>query len=91
MTTKTGNTIKVLYFARIREQLERDEERIEWHAGITNVDSLIEHLCRNRSETWRHVLSQANLLYAVNQSLADLDHPIGPGDEVAFFPPVTGG
>ena len=83
--------IRVLYFARVREELEVAEEELPWQEQITDVASLIASLCRGRGETWQRVLSQPNLLFAVNQSLADMDHPIREGDEVAFFPPVTGG
>lgn len=83
--------IRILYFARVREELELAEEEIPWSQQICDVSALIGALCRERGERWQQVLGQPNLLFSVNQSLADMDHPIREGDEVAFFPPVTGG
>ena len=83
--------IRIRYFARVREELELAEEELSWREQIASVGALVDWLARERGEIWRRVLSQPHLLYAVNQSLADMDHPIREGDEVAFFPPVTGG
>lgn len=75
--------ILVRYFARLREELGRDEERIEVD-GVTTV-----------AEVWSRVRGgeplPATLLVAVNQVYARGESPVKAGDEVAFFPPVTGG
>jgi len=74
--------ITVRYFASIREQLGRQEDRLE-AAGIACV-----------ADIWRRVAATplpVNTLVAVNQEYARPDTPVKPGDEVAFFPPVTGG
>lgn len=74
--------ITVRYFASIREQLGRREDRLE-AAGIVCV-----------ADIWRQVAAvplPANTLIAVNQEYARPDTSVRPGDEVAFFPPVTGG
>lgn len=83
--------IEVLYFARIREDLNVEREQLEWHSGIADVTALIEHLCRERAPLWSTALHQENLLVSVNQTMVKADHPLTDGDEVAFFPPVTGG
>jgi molybdopterin synthase sulfur carrier subunit len=44
-----------------------------------------------RDEKWQVLRTRRNLRYAVNQEMARLDTPVADGDEVAFFPPVTGG
>ena len=75
-------TISVRYFARIREQLGKGQELID-SEGVQCV-----------ADVWRRVSGAATstkVLVAVNQEYAAMDHPVGTGDEVAFFPPVTGG
>ena len=82
--------IRVLFFARLREQLGESAVEIpEREAGPT-VDTLLENL-RARGGTWTEALAQQNILCAVNRVQAERSQPIGSGDEVAFFPPVTGG
>lgn len=83
--------IEVLYFARIREDLEVEREQLQWTGAIADVAALIEHLCSERGATWSATLYQDNLLVSVNQAMVKMDHELADGDEVAFFPPVTGG
>ena len=83
--------MQVLYFASIREQLGLESEQIELNSGITDIQSLIGFLCANRDTRWRTILSDPNLLVSVNQEIASLDAALKNTDEVAFFPPVTGG
>lgn len=74
--------IQVRYFASLRERLGRSEEQID-AAGIATV-----------ADVWRRVAREpmpANILMAINQEYAGVDAPVQAGDEVAFFPPVTGG
>lgn len=75
--------ITVRYFASLRENLGRDQDRLEPDAIKTVGDC------------WAKVAadpaSPPNLLVAVNMEYADFKHPVRDGDEVAFFPPVTGG
>lgn len=76
------SAITVRYFASLRERLGRSEDRIET-GGIACV-----------ADVWRRVSSEplpANTLVAINQEYASPETPVRPGDEVAFFPPVTGG
>jgi len=75
-------SVTVLYFASIREQLGRSEDRID----ITDP-------CPAR-ELWQRVAGRplpANTLVAINRVYAEPDAQVQPGDELAFFPPVTGG
>lgn len=83
--------MQILYFASIREQLGLEAEEVELTANITDVQSLIDALCIERDPCWYKVLSDPNLLVSVNQEVASLDAVLAETDEVAFFPPVTGG
>ena len=83
--------IDILYFARVRENVGLAKEQFKLPAGSTRVADLIEHLSTTRGEAWHKALGQANLLISVNQTLVALDHVLNDGDEVAFFPPVSGG
>jgi molybdopterin synthase sulfur carrier subunit len=83
--------IKVLYFASVREKLGRDAEEIELPAGVATIAGLRAHL-QSRGGAWAEALADGRLLRtAVNQDMAQPAAAIQPGDEVAFFPPVTGG
>ena len=83
--------VKILFFAALREQLGRSQEEIELPAGTHTVDSLRNHL-RARGGAYEKVFSGKSLVRAaVNQEMAQAGAPIKAGDEVAFFPPVTGG
>jgi cyclic pyranopterin phosphate synthase len=80
-------TVQVLYFARFRETLGLDSETVE--GAFATVDALREHLAL-RGGVWE-VLAEQNLMCARNEELCKPDEPLAAGDEVAFFPPVTGG
>jgi molybdopterin synthase sulfur carrier subunit len=83
--------VKVLFFASLREKLGRDAEEIELPAGVATIAGLRSHL-RSRGGAWAEALAEGKLLRAaVNQDMAQPAAAIKTGDEVAFFPPVTGG
>jgi molybdopterin synthase sulfur carrier subunit len=83
--------IQLRYFGRLREQVQTGGEELEFSSELDNVGCLLEHLCK-RGETWESALNgQAAVLMAVNQELASTETRLADGDEVAFFPPVTGG
>ena len=83
--------VRVLYFASIREKLGRDSEEIDLPAGVASIAALRAHL-RARGGAWADALAEGKLLRAaVNQDMAQPAAAIKAGDEVAFFPPVTGG
>ncbi len=82
--------IKVLYFAKVREELGRASEEIEFSPETNNIIDLLQLLiCRN--ELKDSVLQSKNLLVALNQEVTDTSAILRDGDEVAFYPPVTGG
>ena len=81
--------INVLYFARLRETFGTASEQIELASG--NVADLLANL-RGRGQPWSDELSGARAFrVAVNQAIAGPDTVLADRDEVAIFPPVTGG
>ena len=76
-------SITVKYFASLREQMGRTEERLEYAPDLTVLD------------VWKRVAGEVRLaersLCALNLEYVDPSHPVADGDEIAFFPPVTGG
>ena len=83
--------MKLLYFAWLRAKIGTSEEMVELPAEVTTVGNLLEWLKR-RGPRFADALSDASVVrVAVNQDYVPWDHPVRPGDEVALFPPVTGG
>lgn len=82
--------IRLLYFAGLREVLGFAIETLELPAGIDTVAALLELLAA-RGEPWTALVTTKNLRAAVNQEMAGPEARIQASDEVAFFPPVTGG
>ena len=80
--------IKVLFFAQTRELVGMDELTLD--AQFETVEALRAHLVAQPGK-WDLALEPGKLLAAVNQSIVPLEYEISDGDEVAFFPPVTGG
>ena len=82
--------IEVKYFARFREELEIADEQVD-ATLVTSVEGLLTDL-RARGGAWARLFAQdQRVMMAVNQELADRETPLKDGDEVALFPPVTGG
>jgi molybdopterin synthase sulfur carrier subunit len=83
--------LKILYFAGLREKLGKDAEELELPAGVATMAALRSHL-RARGGAWAEALADTKLLrMAVNQEMVQPSAAVKGGDEVAFFPPVTGG
>ncbi len=83
--------VKLLYFASLREQLGTPGEELELPRDVTTVGGLRAHL-KARGGVFEKALSEKSpVRVAVNQDMAQQGAPIKAGDEVAFFPPVTGG
>lgn len=76
-------SIQVKFFASLRERLNQHDTAIEAAASLTVQD------------VWQRVVGErampANILMAINMEYVDAEHVVEDGDEVAFFPPVTGG
>lgn len=80
-------SVNVVYFARYREVLDRDGEPLE--GSFATLEQVRQALLARGGKY--EVLAEQNLMCARNQDLCKLDEPLVDGDEVAFFPPVTGG
>ena len=83
--------MKLLYFAWVRQKTGVGEETLPLPAGVTNLRDLAAHLA-GRSPGYADAFGDlSRLRAALNQEHAGWDAPVADGDEVAFFPPVTGG
>jgi molybdopterin synthase sulfur carrier subunit len=82
--------ITVLFFAQLREQLDTPSLELAWTEDLASVQSLRSYLGSYR-DSWAGILAADNILCAVNQQQADSEDRVADGDEIAFFPPVTGG
>jgi len=83
--------VNVLFFARVREDLDCASLEVPWPGAGLDLEGLREQLCAQHGQRWREVLYQDNIIHAVNQVVMAGNCPLSDGDEVAFFPPVTGG
>jgi len=83
--------VKLLYFAWVRGKVGIGEEDVTPPAEVTDVAALIDWL-KARGPGEADAFADLSVIrVAVNQDYVELDHPVAAGDEVAFFPPVTGG
>jgi len=83
--------VKVLFFGRLREILNKDSLSIELSDDLDSVGKLRTYLACTYGQVWEKELNQANLVMSLNQTVVPAETAIGDGDEVAFFPPMTGG
>jgi molybdopterin synthase sulfur carrier subunit len=82
---------RILYFASLAETLGTQAEQVELAPDCRTVDDLVETL-RARGEPFAGAFDgSTRILVAVNQEMSDSSAAIAAGDEIAFFPPVTGG
>lgn len=83
--------MKIIYFAWLREKTGVPEETLDVPQTVTDVQSLIDWIIA-RGDGFAAAFEDMKVVrVAVNQEYVKLDHPVKAGDEVAFFPPVTGG
>ncbi|NBX00206.1 MAG: molybdopterin converting factor subunit 1 [Methylophilaceae bacterium] len=83
--------ITVLYFARLKESLNYSTEEMELPEGVKTIAQLKTHLAK-RGEAWAHLFNgKQTIRAAINHALVDDESAVKDGDEVGFFPPVTGG
>ncbi len=83
--------IKVLYFASLRDRIGTTSEDLELPPNAATISDILQIL-RSRKGAWADTFDNDSLiLTAVNQEMAGPDEVVRNGDEIAFFPPVTGG
>ena len=83
--------VRVLYFARLREALGTGDEQLALPESVIDLGGLRDALI-GRGGAWAQELAASRpIRAAVNQEMASAETPVSDGDEVAFFPPVTGG
>ncbi len=83
--------MKLLYFAWLRTKIGTGSEEIEPPEGVADVAGLLDWLA-GRGDGYADALADLSLVrVAVNQEYVALDHPVAAGDEIALFPPITGG
>lgn len=80
--------ITVLFFAQTRELVGCDSMTLP--AEFADIEALRQHFVA-QGDKWALALESGKLLAALNQAIVPLSTAINEGDEVAFFPPVTGG
>ncbi len=81
----------VKYFSWIKEHIGKSEEQIDLPSNITNVNQLINYL-NEIDEKYNIIFEKKELIkIAVNKTYSSFDNKISNSDEIAFFPPVTGG
>ena len=83
-------TVKIVFFASLREELGVNSVDLQI-SDSSSVSSLISQLADQHSADWLAILTAENIRIAVNQNIISEDIGVIDGDEVAFFPPVTGG
>lgn len=83
--------MKLVYFAWVRQRIGTSEETIDKPDAVSTVGSLLDWL-EDRSEGHKRALQDRKVIrVAVNQTYVGPDHPVAESDEIALFPPVTGG
>ena len=83
--------IKLFYFAKVREVLGIDREEIDVESDIKTLAELVAFL-KLRGSQWQSIFDMSSSYrMAVNQELVEENYTINANDEVAFFPPITGG
>jgi molybdopterin synthase sulfur carrier subunit len=82
--------VQLRYFASLRETLGTGDEQLELPGDIKDLSGLTRWL-QSRNDIWKRALSDTRLHVAINQQIVNTNAAVNDGDEVAWFPPVTGG
>jgi len=83
--------LTIHYFASVREALGKANEQLEFPDDIVSVEDLMKHLGAANPAFQSLIESESKILVAVNQIVVDRNYMLSKNDEVAFFPPMTGG
>ena len=83
--------MNILYFSWIKDKLEKSKENITIDKNIRNVSDLINFL-KDKDEKYQEVFKDfASIRVSINMETANIEDSININDEIAFFPPMTGG
>ncbi len=82
--------LTIVFFAQTREIINQGSLSLEFTPAFKDLETLRQHLA-SKGDKWDLALQKDKLLVAVNQQMSDWNTEVKDGDEVAFFPPVTGG
>ncbi|MBL6931538.1 MAG: molybdopterin converting factor subunit 1 [Rhodospirillales bacterium] len=83
--------MKILYFSWVRDRIGVGSEELNPPESVTNVEGLVDWL-KARGEGYQKAFDDVTIIRAaVNQEHVKFNHIVGQNDEIAFFPPVTGG
>ena len=82
--------LSIVFFAQTREIIGQGHVTLPFETAFSDLETIRTHLA-NTNDKWDLALTREKLLVAVNQEMSPWNTPIKDGDEVAFFPPVTGG
>lgn len=83
--------LTVKFFSLIREALDTEQMSLPWSEHVATMAKLKQVLIEQGGAVWSDALNQPNLVLALNQRVVFEDAVVADGDEVAFFPPMTGG
>jgi molybdopterin converting factor subunit 1 len=83
--------LTILYFAWLRERIGLAQEKLPLPDGVKTISELLDYLSVRNTNYAAAFGNRKSIRCAVNQEFVDSSLPVRPGDEVAFFPPVTGG
>ena len=83
--------MKILYFAWLRQKIGTGEEILDVPASVSTVHGLVDWLVAQEGGYSEAFKDTSAIKVAINQEFADFNAALNPQDEVAFFPPVTGG
>ena len=83
--------MKIRYFAWVRDNIGQSEEDVSLPQGVSTAADLMAHLAGQSSGHARAFSNTASIRIAINQQFAPADSLLSDTDEIAFFPPVTGG
>ena len=86
----TGS-VNILYFAALREQLGRESQQVTLPSNNMPVAALVQELRQHDAKLDEVFTTTPRIRVAINQKLGGFDACVQPGDELAFFPPMTGG
>lgn len=82
--------VTIWYFARIKEAVNCEKETLQLPDEVESVDDLVNWLSL-RGDAWNKALNEGKVLVAINEAVASRHTMLSDEDEIAFYPPVTGG